>query len=231
MPKTTRRKQAAAAEKAPVRASAKVNASQRAKHCGNRYGRSEEARQAVLEAADDLLAEIGFAAVTIEGIAARAGVGKQTIYRWWRSKTDVLMDAFLDDAIEYLIPQDSGDLGRDLRAHLRNLAEFLTQSDAGAVFRALAGQAQHDAKMAARFRRDYLRQQREVDRVPLQRAVERGELAADTDLDHAVDQLVGPIYYRVLVTGEAVDNRFRNSLVTAFLNRRKAGPVGRPGGD
>jgi AcrR family transcriptional regulator len=139
-----------------------------------------------LEAADNLLAEIGFAAVTIEGIAARAGVGKQTIYRWWPSKTDVLMDAFLDDAVQHLIPQDSGDLDRDLRTHLRNLAEFLTQSDAGAVFRALAGQAQHDAKMAERFRREYLGQQRQVDRVPLQRAIERGDLRADTDIELAV---------------------------------------------
>ena len=147
----------------------------------------------MLEAADNLLAEVGFAAVTIEGIAARAGVGKQTIYRWWPSKTDVLMDAFLDDAVQHLIPQDSGNLGRDLRAHLRHLAEFLTQSDAGTVFRALAGQAQHDAKMAERFRRDYLGQQRQVGRAPFQRAIERGELPADTDIDLAVDQLVDEV--------------------------------------
>jgi AcrR family transcriptional regulator len=203
-----------------TRATTKATASRRSKHTGNRYGRSEEARQAVLHAADNLLAEIGFAAVTVEGIAERAGVGKQTIYRWWSSKTDVLLDAFLDDATQHLIPQDSGDLGRDLRAHLRNLAEFLTQSDAGAVFRALAGQAQHDAKMAARFRKHYLGQQREVDRVPLERAVERGELDPGTDIDLAVNQLVGPIYYRVLVTGEAADSKFRNSLVTSFLRGR-----------
>jgi len=218
MPKNARQKPAKAADKMPARVSTKVDDSSRAKHFGNRYGRSEGARQAVLEAADDLLVEIGFAAVTIEGIAARAGVGKQTIYRWWSSKTDVLLDAFLDDAVEHLTPQDTGDLGRDLRTHLRNLAEFLTQSDAGAVFRALAGQAQHDAKMAERFRRDYLGQQREVDRLPLQRAVERGELAADTDIELAVDQLVGPIYYRVLVTGETVGSKFTDSLVTAFMN-------------
>jgi AcrR family transcriptional regulator len=220
MRKNSRRKQAKPGDKRPARATPKVEASRRARHSGNRYGRSEEARQAVLEAADNLLAEIGFAAVTIEGIAARAGVGKQTIYRWWPSKTEVLMDAFLDDAVQHLTPQDSGDLGHDLRTHLRNLAGFLTQSDAGAVFRALAGQAQHDAKMAARFRRDYLGQQREVDRVPLQRAIERGELAVDTDIELAVAQLVGPIYYRVLVTGEAVDSKFRDSLVTAFLKRK-----------
>jgi AcrR family transcriptional regulator len=189
----------------------------RSAHRGNRYGRSEAARQAVLEAADDLLVEGGFAAVTIEGIAARARVGKQTIYRWWPTKTDVLMDAFLDDAFDYLTPQDSGNLSHDLRTHLSNLAKFLTEEDAGLVFRALAGQAQHDAKMAVRFRRDYLARYRELDRVPLLRAIERRELAADTDIDLALDRLVGPIYYRVLVTGEPVGSRFTNSLVTAFL--------------
>src|SRR5262245_22405845 len=92
------------------------------RHHGNRHGRSEHARQAVLEAADDLLVEKGFAAVTIEGIAAHAGVAKQTIYRWWNTKTDILLDAFLQDAAEDLTPPDHGDLGRDLRAYLRQLA-------------------------------------------------------------------------------------------------------------
>src|SRR5262249_7009570 len=117
-------------------------------HHGNRYGRSEKARQAVLEAADDLLSEVGFAAVTMEGIAARAGVGKQTIYRWWPSKTDVLMDAFLDDALDYLNPRDTGSLRNDLRAHLKRLAAFLTDTDEGRVFRALAGEAQHNPEMS-----------------------------------------------------------------------------------
>jgi AcrR family transcriptional regulator len=205
-----------------TRAGTKAKNSRRRQHHGNRYGRSEAAREAVLEAADDLLAEIGFAAVTMEGIAARAGVGKQTIYRWWPSKTDVLMDAFLDDAFQNLIPQDGGNLSQNLRTHLRKLAEFLTQSDAGSVFRALAGQAQHDPKMAIRFRKDCLSRQRAVDRVPLERAIEHGELAPDTDIELAVDQLVGPIYYRVLVTGEPVDKKFTDSLVAAFLDRKTA---------
>jgi AcrR family transcriptional regulator len=219
MPKSAARKPSNTGKKRPAKASTRRIRSRPEEHRGNRYGRSEAARQAVLEAADNLLAEIGFAAVTIEGIAARAGVGKQTIYRWWPSKTDVLMDAFLDDAVQHLTPEDSGDLGRDLRAHLGNLGEFLTRSDAGSVFRALIGQAQHDPAMAAQFRKDCLERQRQVDRLPLQRAVERGELAADTDIDIAVDQLVGPIYYRALVTGAPVGREFTKALVAAFLTR------------
>src|SRR3954467_3442146 len=119
------------------------------RHHGNRHGRSELARQAVLEAADDLLVAKGFAGVTMEGIAARAGVAKQTVYRWWPSKTDVLVDAFLQDLAEEATPPDHGDLALDLRAHLRQLARFLGESDPGAVFRALIAQTQHDPAFAA----------------------------------------------------------------------------------
>jgi len=186
-------------------------------HHGNRHGRSEAARQAVLYAADDLLAERGFAALTIEGIAARAGVSKQTIYRWWSSKVDILLDTLADDMAEHLTPPDHGDLRRELREHLARVARFLTGTDAGAVFRALVGQAQHDPALAARLRADYLSQQHARDLLPLRRAVERGDLPADTDLDLALDRLMGPIYHRVLVSGGPVSRSFTDTLVASYL--------------
>jgi AcrR family transcriptional regulator len=188
------------------------------RHHGNRHGRSEEARLAVLEAADDLLVERGFASVTIEGIAARAGVAKQTIYRWWNSKTDILFDALAIDAAEFFAPADHGDLGRDLRDQLSQLAAFLTTTDAGAVLRALAGQAQHDPAVAARFQAEVVARQRDRDREPFLRARGRGQLPENADLDLAVDQLVGPVYYRVLVTGQAVPPAFTDALVDRYLD-------------
>jgi AcrR family transcriptional regulator len=193
------------------------------RHHGNRHGRSEDARRAVLKAADDLLVEKGFNGVTIEGVAAAAGVGKQTVYRWWSSKTDVLLDAFLEDAVEELTPADHGDLGRDLRAHLRHLAHFLTRGDAGAVFKALIGHAQHDAAFSATLRTHYLDEQRRRDRLPLERAIARGELPADLDTAAAVDRLVGPIYHRVLVTGDPVTDEFTDGIVSGFLSQHRAG--------
>jgi AcrR family transcriptional regulator len=190
-----------------------------ARHHGNRWGRSEHARRAVLQAVDDLLVERGFAGVTIEGIAAAAGVAKQTIYRWWNSKTDILMDALLEDAAEHLTPADHGDVREDLRAHLARLADFLTRSDPGAVCRALIGQAQHDQAFATTFRTRFLREQRGRDRLPLDRAIARGQIPADTDVLSDVDQLVGPIYYRVLVTGEPVGQPFTDRLVDRYLRR------------
>jgi len=189
------------------------------RHHGNRHGRSELARQAVLEAADDLLVEKGFSGVTIEGIAARAGVAKQTIYRWWHTRTDILLDAFLQDAAEELIPPDHGDLARDLRSYLRQLADFLTRSDAGAVFKALLGHAQHNPEFAAVLRRRFLDEQRRRDHLPLQRAVQRGQLPAGLDMAAETDQLVGPIYHRVLVTADRVDPAFTDKLVDAFVQR------------
>ncbi|GAA3438112.1 TetR/AcrR family transcriptional regulator [Kutzneria kofuensis] len=186
-------------------------------HHGNRYGRSERARQAVLEAADDLLVEHGFAGLTIEKIAARAGVAKQTIYRWWPSKVDILLDAFGDDLAEDLTPVDHGSLATDLREYLAALADFLTNSDAGAVYRALVGQAQHDPQLAARLRDDHLAVQYARDRLPFERAIARHELPEDMDIDLAAQRLVAVVHYRVLVTGEPVPREFTDALVDAFI--------------
>jgi AcrR family transcriptional regulator len=201
-------------------------------HRGNRHGRSEAAREAVLQAADDLVAEIGYAKVTIEGIAARAGVAKQTIYRWWRSKTDILVDAFTADSAQELTLPYTGAFRTDLRAHLDELVRFLEVSDSGAVFRALAGQAQHDPELATRLRAEVLPRLRARDRVPFDRAASRGELPADADVDLLVDQVVGPIHFRVLVTGEPVTPALLDALVTlAAQQQPDASPRPRqPGG-
>lgn len=186
-------------------------------HRGNRHGRSEPARMAVLQAADGLLVEKGFAGLTVEGIAQRAGVAKQTIYRWWPSKTDILLEAFVVDAAEDLQPPDTGSLIGDLHAHLSRVARFLTESDAGAVFRALVAESQHDQRLASRLRTEHLDHQRARDRLPLERAVARGDLAAETDLDLLVDRLMGPLYYRILVTGEPITDGLLAELIEATL--------------
>jgi AcrR family transcriptional regulator len=187
------------------------------RHHGNRHGRSQSARIAVLEAADDLLVERGFAGVTIEGIAAKAGVAKQTIYRWWGSKTDILFDALTQDASEFFTVPDTGDLGADLRARLRELATFLSAADSGAMVRALAGQALHDPVVAARFRSEFVTSQRDLDRQPFRHAAERGELTSGTDVELAIDQLAGPVYYRMLITGQPVTPAYTDALVDRFL--------------
>ncbi len=177
------------------------------------HRRSGRARVAVLHAADDLLVERGYAGVTIEGIAARAGVAKQTIYRWWPSKFEILMDTFLEDAAGALEVPDTGTVDGDLRQHLRQLAGFLSAEPAGRVMLALIGQAQHDADVARTFQRRFLDERRALDRTILERGVARGDLRGDTDLDLVIDMIYGPVYHRVLLTGLPVDGRFTDGLV------------------
>jgi AcrR family transcriptional regulator len=181
------------------------------------HRRSDRARVAVLHAADDLLVELGYAGVTIEGIASRAGVAKQTIYRWWPSKFEILMDTFLQDAAGALEIPDTGTVDGDLRQHLRQLARFVAEDPAGRVMLALIGQAQHDAETARNFQQRFLDERRALDRVILERGIARGDLPDDTDPDLVIDMIYGPVYHRVLLTGLPVDDRFIDGLVSHVL--------------
>jgi len=106
--------------------------------------RSEQARDAVLHAADDLLLEVGYAALTMKGIAERAGVGRQTVYRWWSTKAEILFEASVADAEEELAVPPADSAGDELVAYLEALVRFLTGSAAGAAYRALLAAAEHD---------------------------------------------------------------------------------------
>ncbi|WP_073251882.1 TetR/AcrR family transcriptional regulator [Cryptosporangium aurantiacum] len=99
--------------------------------------RSERARRAVLHAVDDLLVDVGYAAMTMKGIAERAGVGRQTVYRWWSTKAEILFEACAEDAVEELVTTGA-------EPYLESLNRFLVESPAGLAYRALVGEAQHD---------------------------------------------------------------------------------------
>jgi AcrR family transcriptional regulator len=180
------------------------------------HRRSETARLAVLHAADDLLVERGFGGVTIEGIAARAGVAKQTIYRWWPSKIDILLDTLIEDASRQLAIPDTGSATTDTRRYLRTLARFLTDDPAGKVLLALIGEAQHDLQTADTFHQRYLDPQRRAEREMLERGVARGELSDELDIDGALDALCGPIVYRAL-TATPIPRRYIDTLIAATL--------------
>jgi len=185
------------------------------------HRRDESARLAVLHAADDLLVERGFGGVTIEGIAARAGVAKQTIYRWWPSKVDILLDTLIEDAARQLAVTEGESAVEGTRRYLRTLARFLTREPAGKVLLALIGEAQHDSDMARAFRRRYLEPQRRRERELLERGVEAGELVPDLDIDATLDALTGPVFYRAL-TGAAIPRAFIDGLLADSLERRLA---------
>ncbi len=180
------------------------------------HRRDERARLAVLHAADDLLVERGFGGVTVEGIAARAGVAKQTIYRWWPSKVDILLDTLIDDAGRRLAIPEKGSAVDGARRYLRSLAGFLTGDAAGKVLLALMGEAQHDPATAQAFHERYLDPQRARERALLERGIASGELPAGLDVDASLDALCGPVFYRAL-TGAPIPKAFADGLVATVL--------------
>lgn len=152
--------------------------------------RSEQARAAVLHAVDDLLVEVGYAAMTMKGIAERAGVGRQTVYRWWSTKAEVLFEASVIDAQQELAVTSTGRPTADAIAYLGALTRFLTRSPAGIAYRTLLGEAQHDPAVAQLLaRQDVIG---DSARTVLARAG-----VADADLDQAAALLAGPIYFLV----------------------------------
>ncbi|MDA0178775.1 TetR/AcrR family transcriptional regulator [Solirubrobacter phytolaccae] len=184
---------------------------------GNR--RDEAARDAVLHAADDLLAEKGFGALTIEAIAREAGVAKQTIYRWWPSKVEILLDTLVEDAERQLpVPTDKA-TAASIRTYLRKFARFVTHDAAGKVLLALLAEAQHDPETATRMHQRYLGPRRRQELELLKGAIDAGEIAPRLGPDAAMDALIGPIVYRAL-TGASIPRGFVDALVEDVLRPR-----------
>src|ERR1700712_4585780 len=138
--------------------------------------RSEEARQAILVPALEIGAESGYATLTIEGIAARAGVGKQTIYRWWPTKADVLLEAAAARADLRVPVTDRGSYAADLRAFLTASYKMANDRALADLLRSLMAEAQLDEAFGERFRAAFLQRRRDALAVILDRARERGDL-------------------------------------------------------
>ncbi|MFD7453215.1 TetR/AcrR family transcriptional regulator [Kitasatospora sp. NPDC059827] len=181
--------------------------------------RSERSRAAVLAAATELIAEIGYGKLTIEAIAARAGVGKQTIYRWWPSKGAVVFDAFLaaNQHEGGLALPDTGDLAADLRAVLRPTSDELTDPGTDRTYRAIIAEILNDPALHAEYRTRLLDPLLEVTRDRFRTAREAGQLAPDADLDLAVELLYGPIYYRWQYRIGPLTHEHADRLVDAAL--------------
>ncbi len=179
--------------------------------------RSERARLAVLEAAADLLVEGGLAAATIEAVAARAGVSKVTIYKWWPSRGAVAVDAYFHRYRETIVFVDSGDVAADLTGQIRLVLEAF-RGRAGEIMAELIGQAQSDPSLADTLLTGWLLPRREVTTAVLQRAVDRGQVRPDIDVQVVMDQLYAPLYWRVLMGHQPLDDDLAEQLVRTTLD-------------
>ena len=175
--------------------------------------RNAATEKAILTASYDLLLETGFGAVTVEKIAERAKVSKATIYKWWPNKAAVVMDGFLSAAMSRLPVPDTGSVIEDIVIQVTNLARFLTSRE-GKVINELIAEGQFDSKLAEEYRLRYFNPRRLDSRHILERGVQRGELKQDVDPEICIDLIYGPLFYRLLVTGENLDEAFIKILVT-----------------
>ncbi|NGO72128.1 TetR/AcrR family transcriptional regulator [Streptomyces boncukensis] len=182
--------------------------------------RSERSRTAILQASMELVGEVGYNKLTIEAIASRAGVGKQTIYRWWPSKAAVLLDAFTAtvDSDEYAngIP-DSGDLEADLKAVLRATVDEFTDPSFEAPYRALAIAGAADAELAAQFAERLTGPGFAVYERRLRAAQEAGQVDPDLDLSLATELLLGPFQQRWMTYYRPLTYEFVDDLVDMAL--------------
>jgi AcrR family transcriptional regulator len=176
--------------------------------------RSEVARRAILKAALDLCERDGYSNVTLKGIADAAGVGRQTLYRWWQTKAQVMMEAMIDlVGSELRPPPVSGEPRADLVAFLRETFA-LAHGVAGQVVVGLMAEAQSDPLFAAELRAHLIGPRRQA----LRSVLERGVLPDDVDVELAVDLIFGAMWYRLLNRHADVDERLAEEIA-ALLAR------------
>ncbi|MFB7111317.1 TetR/AcrR family transcriptional regulator [Streptomyces sp. NPDC056190] len=192
--------------------------------------RSEKSRRAIYAAALALVAETGYPKTTIESIAARAGVGKQTIYRWWPSKADVLMEAFLDlgeqaaarqgDAQREGQPDgipDTGDLAADLKAVLRATVDELFDPAFEAPARALAAEGVVNEQLGREFVAKLLQPQLELYVRRLRSAQDAGAVRPGVDPRIALELFVSPLAQRWLQRTAPISYEYTDTLVDYAL--------------
>jgi len=164
----------------------------------NPQRRSEASRQAILSSALQLCAEIGYGRLTIEAIAAHAGVSKKTIYRWWPSKGAVVLEAVDGAATMVATHPDTGDLAADLCTQLTGVIDLLTPPSRSAAVGVIA-EALQDDELAENLRERLIRPRIAKFEERMRQAQRDGQIALDADLDVAVNLIYGPIYHRLVL--------------------------------
>lgn len=178
--------------------------------------RCEHTCAAIRDAALAILEERGFLGLTVEAIAARAGAGKATVYRWWNGKSDLLVDAFFTKVSPQLAFPDTGTLRGDFVEQMRLLVKQM-QGPNGKVLAALIAGAQMDDAMATAVRDNWITLRRAEGRKAVDRAIVRGELATDTDVQFLFDLLYSPLYFRLLVRHQPLTDELAERIVDAVL--------------
>lgn len=183
--------------------------------------RSVTCHQAILRATMELLTEFCYAEVTMEGIAARAGVSKQTLYNWWPSKARLAMEAYAATAATRIPEPDTGSTEEDLRRLLCFTCQVLGRGEPGLgeTLAGLIAAAQSDSELGNELRETLIAARRRIATRILQRGMERGEIDPTLELPLALDLLYGPIWYRLLLRNAPLNKTFAHEIVAHLMPR------------
>jgi AcrR family transcriptional regulator len=180
-------------------------------------GRSARIRAAAIAATLAELAESGYAGLSLEGVARRAGVHKTTLYRRWGAREDLVLEAILAQTGAYVAVADTGVLRDDLLELARTAALNATTPEVAAMARTVAAEAPHNPRLAEANRR-FWAERLAIDGVIVERAIGRGEVAEGTDPRRVIESVIGPIHLRLLLTGEPVDDAFLEHIVDVVVH-------------
>jgi AcrR family transcriptional regulator len=178
--------------------------------------RSEQSHGAVLRATSELLHEVGLRSMTTEEIAARSGVSKATIYKWWPNKYAVAVEAFLTEMMADSDDPHTASAATDLRIVLRRLANFYTEAN-GRVFAELIGEAQVDRMVRTELHKQLMLAHRDLVKTVWARGVATGQFRRDIDPDDAIDVLIGPMLYRRLLGYPLLGDAAADTLVDVTM--------------
>ena len=182
--------------------------------------RAERSKQAILDATRELLAEQGdVGSLTIEAVAARSGVAKTTIYRRWRDKWELALDAVMIDVLPgFAEPADVGDTRKELVTFVQSALKNLSTPPSGPAMQALASQIATDPELGRVYREQVVEPRREQLRPVIERGIDRGDLRPDTDVRLVHELLIGPLFYRLLFNGGPIDRKLTTRLADAILD-------------
>jgi AcrR family transcriptional regulator len=181
--------------------------------------RLERSRQTILEATRALLAEEGgIRALTVEAVAARSGVAKTTIYRRWRDKWELALDAVMIDMVPRLAsPVDVGDTRKELLTFTDSVVKLLAARPYGPALQALVSEIATRPELATVYRKRAVEPRRATLAPVIERGIARGDLRPDTDVQVLHEFLVGPIFYRLLFSGGKLDRKLGARIVDGIL--------------
>jgi len=176
-----------------------------------RRARSEKA---ILDAARTLIAERGVEGLTVEGVAARSGVAKTTIYRRWRDKDELALAILVDTTQRISAPPDLGDTRKELLTFVRTAMTIIKP---GAIYKGLVSEIATKPHLARIYREKIVDVRLAEVKTVINRGIARGDLSADTDVRVAHELLVGPLFYRLLFSGAPLNTAHANQIVDAVM--------------